>query len=226
MPNLVAIKQPCDHSAPCHTPCDSPCDTPCDLPIAEEARELEQAKALAEQSAVESAALETPIHLDSNRPCKVERRTQVDKQPGETFVHQPGEIYISQPPTRLIINHAPYIVRPSPIILNQGGKTITHEFIRKIMPGQIQYRPVIVRVVKPIEKKVLIDKPGVPGSHCYVSEPRIPNPCDIAVDGYDSNGRLHGHRVGAEEAAILSSVSIIKIVLAAQRFFLLLNKCS
>lgn len=203
MPDCVS---PCSHSVPCDTPC-------ADLPIGEAASELEQAKALAEQSAVENAALETPHHIDSNHPCKVERKTEVVRQPGETFVHQPGEILISQPPTRLVINHAPYIVRPSPIILNQGGKTITNEYIRKIMPGQIQYRPIIVRVVKPIEKKVLVDKPSAPGNHCYVSEPRIPNPCDLALQRYESSygypGNCGGSPLLVGDAVLSGSVSIV-----------------
>lgn len=151
------------------------------------ADDLSQAQALADQSVLENAPLEAAAAPQSDQPCHVETSTEVVQHPGETFVHQPGEILISQPPTRLVINHAPYIVRPSPVVLNQGGKTITNAYTRKILPGQVQYRPIIVRIVKPIERKVLIDKPAGPcGSQSYVSSPPVPNPCDVALAPYQS----------------------------------------
>lgn len=133
---------------------------------------------LADQS-INDAAVETIPAPD--QPCKVETSTEVIKTPGETFVHQPGEILINQPPTRLTINHAPYIVRPSPIVLNTGGKTITNAYTRKILPSSIQLRPVIVRIVKPIEKKVLIDRPAAPGGQTYESTPVIPDQCSTSL---------------------------------------------
>lgn len=116
----------------------------------------------------------------SNEPCKVETNTEVVQQPGETFVHHPGPIFINQPPTRLIIKHAPYIVRPSPIVVNQGGKTITKAYTTKFLPSPVHIRPVIVRLVKPIEKKVLVEKPAKPcqPDKSVVVQPEIPNPCD------------------------------------------------
>lgn len=134
----------------------------------------------AAQQAADSDAQAYPVENlpQSDVPCRQETDTQVLQQPGETFVHHPGSILINQPPTRLIINHAPFLVKPSPIILNQGGKTITKAITRKYLPSQIQVRPVIVRVVKPIEKKVFIDKPApAPGCNSYASNPAIPAPC-------------------------------------------------
>lgn len=116
----------------------------------------------------------------SNEPCKVETNTEVVHTPGETFVHHPGPIYINQPPTRLIIKHAPYIVRPSPIVVNQGGKKITKAYTTKYLPSPVHVRPVIVRLVKPITKKVLIEKPAKPckPDTSVVVAPEIPNPCN------------------------------------------------
>lgn len=163
-------------------PAGSPLVLPSSAPISPEQSDLDQAQALADQS-LSDAALTEPQLLapQSDQPCQVETNTEVIQTPGETFVHQPGEILISQPPTRLVINHAPYIVRPAPIILNQGGKTITNAYTRKILPGAIQLRPVIVRIVKPIEKKVFIDKPVQPGSSSYVQNPQVPNACEYAL---------------------------------------------
>lgn len=146
-------------------------------PVEPEPTDLETAQQIADQSIADQPLETIPA---PETPCKVETSTEIVHTPGETFVHQPGEILINQPPTRLIINHAPYIVRPSPVILNQGSKTITNAYTRKTLPSSIQLRPVIVRIVRPIEKKVLIDKPQQPGCQNYVSNPPIPDQCAYA----------------------------------------------
>lgn len=143
-------------------------------PADSDSLDLATAQDLADKS-VADAPVETIPAPD--KPCKVETSTEVIHKPGETFYHQPGEILINQPPTRLIINHAPYIIKPSPVVINSGHKTITNAYTKKILPSSIQLRPVIVRIVRPIEKKVLIDKPAAPGCKSYASTPVIPSPC-------------------------------------------------
>lgn len=143
-----------------------------------DAADLALGQQLADDSIANSAIETIPA---PDQPCKVETSTEVIQHPGETFVHQPGEILINQPPTRLTINHAPYIVRPSPIVLNSGGKTITNAYTRKILPSAIQLRPVIVRIVKPIEKKVLIEKSATPGGQTYESTPVFPDQCSTSL---------------------------------------------
>lgn len=126
------------------------------------AAELQTGQILAEESARE-ASLTPQETIASRVPCKTETNSEVTKEADETIVHQPGAIYVNQPPTRLIINHAPFLLRPSPVVLQQGGKTITHQITRNFLPSPVQVRPVIVRIVKPIEKKVLVEKPNFPG---------------------------------------------------------------
>lgn len=148
--------------------------------------DLATAQELADKS-IADAPVETIPAPD--KPCKVETSTEVVHTPGETFYHQPGEILINQPPTRLIINHAPYVIKPSPVVINHGHKTITNAYTKKILPSSIQLRPVIVRIVRPIEKKVLIDKPAAPGCKSYASTPVIPDSCSgpmALADAQDS----------------------------------------
>lgn len=149
------------------------------VPVAPEPTDLETAVGIADQSISEQQQLESIPAPE--QPCKVETSTEIVHSPGETFVHQPGEILINQPPTRLIINHAPYVIRPSAVVINKGGNKITNEYTRKILPSSIQFRPIIVRVVKPIEKKVLIDKPQQPGCKDYAQTPVIPDQCAGAI---------------------------------------------
>lgn len=179
---------PCEPSAP--APVSSPCDcapapvsSPCDCapaPAAEEAADIASAQALADKSCAE-ADIEQSVH-QSKEPCKVETDTEDEHLPGETFVHHPGPIYINQPPTTLVIKHAPYCIRPAPVVLNQGGKKITKVKITKTMPAPIHIKPVIVRIVKPVEKKVLVEKPKCcsPDKEVVV-HPEIPCPCPPEV---------------------------------------------
>lgn len=102
----------------------------------------------------------------SKKPCKVIKKTETIKKPGETIIHKPSHIIVNQPPTRLIINHPPLIVKPSPVILHHGGKIIHKHVAHKFLPRPVQVRPVYVKVVKPIEKKVLIEKPAAKKPPC------------------------------------------------------------
>lgn len=190
VPTCAPVPAPLPVPAPAPVPLPVPCaSAPAPAPIAispvapapsvpevpAEPSDVQAAEQLAD-SADQSYPVETLP--GSDQPCKVETNTEIVQTPGETFVHHPGSILINQPPTRLIINHAPFIVKPSPVVLNQGGKTITKALTRKYLPSQIQLRPVIVRVVKPIEKKVFLDKPAPAcGSESYASNPAIPSPC-------------------------------------------------
>lgn len=170
---------PCEPLAPAPAPCPAPAPSPCDCapaPAAEEAADIASAQALADKSCAE-ADIEQSVH-QSQEPCKVETDTEDEHLPGETFVHHPGPIYINQPPTTLVIKHAPYCIRPAPIVLNQGGKKITKVKTTKTMPAPIHIKPVIVRIVKPVEKKVLVEKPKCcsPDKEVVV-HPEIPCAC-------------------------------------------------
>lgn len=199
-----ALPLPLPLPLPPKAPCDSALPLPLPLPpkdVASDEADLAIAQQLADKSIAEAPVETIPA---PDRPCKVETRTEVVKHPGETFVHQPGEIVINRPPTRLIINHEPYIVRPSPIVLNTGAKTITNAFTRKILPSSIQLRPVIVRIVRPIEKKVLIDKPGSQGCQTFESKPVIPDACatPLALDAVPAAAASAGLAFGEAPAAL------------------------
>lgn len=118
-------------------------------------------------------------------PCKIDRKTETTEEAGETVIHKPSHIIVNQPPTRLIINHPPLIVKPAPVVLHQGGKTIRTETIRKFLPQPVQVRPVYVRLVKPIEKQILVEKsPAGDKPSCeqkvIFDKPPTSAPCDYA----------------------------------------------
>lgn len=112
-------------------------------------------------------------------PCKTETETSETQEAGETIVHKPAHIIVNQPPTRLLIHHAPLIVKPSPLVVHQPGKLIKKTLTRNFLPRPVQVQPVYVRMVKPIEKKVLISKPAEkPGCSEKVEQQPLPEtPC-------------------------------------------------
>lgn len=171
---------PCGCPAAAPAPAPAPAPSPCDcVPSSEseETADINSAQALADKSCAE-ADIEQTVH-QSKEPCKVETSSETEDLPGETFVHHPGPIYINQPPTTLVIKHAPYCIRPAPVVLNQGGKKITRVKTTKFMPAPVHIKPVIVRIVKPVEKKVLVEKPKecAPDKQVIV-QPEIPCPCE------------------------------------------------
>lgn len=132
------------------------------------------------KSALEDAAVPDQEEIESNHgaPCRTETTEESINEGAQTVIHRPAHIVVNQPPTRLIINHPPLIVKPSAIVLHTGGKTIKKLITKEFLPRPVHVRPVIVRIVKPIEKKVLISKPAVPGlPQTIVHEAPIPPPC-------------------------------------------------
>lgn len=117
-------------------------------------------------------------------PCKTETETTVTQEAGETIVHKPAHIIVNQPPTRLLIHHAPLIVKPSPLVLHQPGKKVENQITRNYLPRPVQVNPVYVRLVKPIEKKVLISKTPqtpVPSPPQIIETPLPEAPCDYTA---------------------------------------------
>lgn len=83
---------------------------------------------------------------------------QVVKGKPETYIHHQPKIIVRQPPTHVRIEHPPTIIQPSTIVLRRHGKTIRRPVIYQHLPRDVRVRPVIVKVVRPIEKKVLVER--------------------------------------------------------------------
>ena len=83
---------------------------------------------------------------------------QVVKGKPETYIHHQPKIIVRQPPTHVRIEHPPTIITPSTIVFRRHGKTVRRPVIYQHLPRDVRVRPVIVKVVKPIEKKILVEK--------------------------------------------------------------------
>lgn len=87
---------------------------------------------------------------------------QVVKGKPETYIHRQPKIIVQQPPTHVRIEHPPTIIHPSTIVFRRRGKTIRRPVIYQHLPQDVQVRPVYVKVIKPIEKKILVGEKVAP----------------------------------------------------------------
>lgn len=100
--------------------------------------------------------------------------TSVVKGRPEIVLHRQPTLIVRRPPTTVRINHAPMIVKPSPVLFHRAGDVTHHKTVHKHLKRPVHVKPVIVKVVKPIEKKVFIErKHHVP--ECALRRGR---PCD------------------------------------------------
>lgn len=83
---------------------------------------------------------------------------QIIKGKPETYIHHQPKIIVRQPPTHVRIEHPPTIIQPSTIVFRRHGKTIRRPVIYQHLPQDVQERPVYVKVVRPIVKKVIVEK--------------------------------------------------------------------
>lgn len=82
---------------------------------------------------------------------------QIIKGKPETYIHHQPKIIVRQPPTHVRIEHPPTIIQPSTIVFRRHGKTIRRPVVYQHLPQDVEERPVYVNVVRPIEKKVIIE---------------------------------------------------------------------
>lgn len=95
--------------------------------------------------------------IEANGIQKTEQNI-IEKHPDNTFIHQPAKILVQRPPTEILIHHAPVLVKPSPVVFHQPGKTILRPVLRKLLPQKYEERTNLVRIIRPIEQKVLVPK--------------------------------------------------------------------
>lgn len=78
------------------------------------------------------------------------------KDPDDFIVHKPSPIIIQRPPTEILLHHRPIHIKPGTVYFHQAGNILKKQTHRKIMPKKVITMPVIYRIIRPIEQKVLI----------------------------------------------------------------------
>lgn len=77
---------------------------------------------------------------------------------GEILIHRPAPIIVKRPPTKVLVNHPPLVVKPAPVILHKPPPVVVRKVFVKHHPRPVKVEPVYVNVVKP------------PADHYYVNE--------------------------------------------------------
>lgn len=95
----------------------------------------------------------TPNAIQSSETEEIDE----SQEPDDYIIHKPPHIIIHRPPTEILLHHQPIFIKRAPIVFNRPGKVIKRRTFRQMMPRQVVVKPVYYRIVRPIEKKVLLD---------------------------------------------------------------------
>lgn len=68
---------------------------------------------------------------------------------GEILIHRPAPIIVKRPPTKVLVNHPPLVVKPAPVILHKPPPVVVRKVFVKHHPRPVKVEPVYVNVVKP-----------------------------------------------------------------------------
>ncbi|XP_016922980.2 chorion protein S38 [Drosophila suzukii] len=94
---------------------------------------------------------------------------------GEILIHRPAPIIVKRPPTKVLVNHPPLVVKPAPVVLHKPPAIVLRKVYVKHHPRRVKVEPVFVNVVKP------------PAEKYFVNENK---------QGYGQGSQSHGHGHG------------------------------
>lgn len=77
---------------------------------------------------------------------------------GEILIHRPAAIIVKRPPTRVVVNHPPLVVKPAPVVLHKPPAVVLRKVVVKHHPRPVKVEPVYVNVVKPPAEKYFVNE--------------------------------------------------------------------
>ncbi|XP_034490621.1 chorion protein S38 [Drosophila innubila] len=107
---------------------------------------------------------------------------------GEILIHRPAPIIVRRPPTKVLVNHPPLVVKPAPVVLHKPPAIVLRKVYVKHHPRRVKVEPVFVNVVKPPAEKYFVNenKQGYgQASHGHAGH-----------SGHSGHGHGHGHGNG------------------------------
>lgn len=75
---------------------------------------------------------------------------------GEILIHRPAPIIVKRPPTKVLVNHPPLVVKPAPVVLHKPPAVVVRKVYVKQHPRPVKVEPVYVNVVKPPAEKYFV----------------------------------------------------------------------
>ncbi|KAH8416408.1 hypothetical protein KR222_002810 [Zaprionus bogoriensis] len=77
---------------------------------------------------------------------------------GEILIHRPAPIIVRRPPTKVLVNHPPLVVKPAPVVLHKPPAIVLRKVYVKHHPRRVKVEPVFVNVVKPPAEKYFVNE--------------------------------------------------------------------
>uniref|UniRef100_A0A1B0BQH7 DUF4794 domain-containing protein n=1 Tax=Glossina palpalis gambiensis TaxID=67801 RepID=A0A1B0BQH7_9MUSC len=77
---------------------------------------------------------------------------------GEILIHRPAPIIVKRPPTKVLVNHPPLVVKPAPVVLHKPPAVVMRKVYVKHHPRPVKVEPVYVNVVKPPAEKYYVNE--------------------------------------------------------------------
>uniref|UniRef100_A0A1A9V0H5 DUF4794 domain-containing protein n=1 Tax=Glossina austeni TaxID=7395 RepID=A0A1A9V0H5_GLOAU len=77
---------------------------------------------------------------------------------GEILIHRPAPIIVKRPPTKVLVNHPPLVVKPAPVVLHKPAAVVMRKVYVKHHPRPVKVEPVYVNVVKPPAEKYYVNE--------------------------------------------------------------------
>lgn len=77
---------------------------------------------------------------------------------GEILIHRPAAIIVKRPPTKVLVNHPPLVVKPAPVVLHKPPAVVLRKVYVKHHPRPVKVEPVYVNVVKPPAEKYFVNE--------------------------------------------------------------------
>ncbi|KAH8288190.1 hypothetical protein KR054_008274 [Drosophila jambulina] len=77
---------------------------------------------------------------------------------GEILIHRPAPIIVKRPPTKVLVNHPPLVVKPAPVVLHKPPAIVLRKVYVKHHPRRVKVEPVFVNVVKPPAEKYFVNE--------------------------------------------------------------------
>ncbi|ALC49320.1 Cp38 [Drosophila busckii] len=139
---------------------------------------------------------------------------------GEILIHRPAPIIVRRPPTKVLVNHPPLVVKPAPVVLHKPPAIVLRKVYVKHHPRRVKVEPVFVNVVKPPAEKYFVNenKQGYgQGSHGASSGSGLSSGPGPIVSGPRSHGsHSHGGQAipayasGADSAAVSAGYQLLQ----------------
>ncbi|XP_037937781.1 chorion protein S38-like [Teleopsis dalmanni] len=128
---------------------------------------------------------------------------------GEILIHRPAAIIVKRPPTKVLVNHPPLVVRPAPVVLHKPPAVVLRKVLVKHHPRPVKVEPVYVNVVKPPAEKYFVNEkqqqlagaqlPSVPVGFAPIGN--LPASAAASADGSLSSGLAGLSGLGNSPAA-------------------------